>query len=145
MRRSILAALAAALVGRFSSFGITVAAALLIGVISSEVSLFQPDIASALGVAPTSLTGLPSVAPLLIIVAFTVISGRARLARGETLARLPLPGSGQVSLAPLAVGVVVGALLIAQAETWADAFIMTFGMAIIICSIVVVSGYAGQL
>src|SRR5439155_9630190 len=32
---SILAALAAALVGRFSSFGITVAAALLIGVISS--------------------------------------------------------------------------------------------------------------
>ncbi|HEY3001880.1 MAG TPA: branched-chain amino acid ABC transporter ATP-binding protein, partial [Kribbellaceae bacterium] len=45
---AVIPALAAALVGRFSSFGVTVAAALVIGIIQSEISLFQPDIADAL-------------------------------------------------------------------------------------------------
>ena len=44
---TVLSALAAALVGRFSSFGATVGAALVIGVLQSELSLFQPDIANA--------------------------------------------------------------------------------------------------
>jgi branched-subunit amino acid ABC-type transport system permease component len=57
-------ALAAALVGRFSSFGVTVAAALVIGIIQSEISLFQPDIADALGVSAASLTGLIQAVPL---------------------------------------------------------------------------------
>ena len=47
---AVLPALAAALVGRFSSFAITVAAALVIGILQSELSLFQPDIADALDV-----------------------------------------------------------------------------------------------
>ncbi len=42
---TVLSALAAALVGRFSSFGATVGAALVIGVLQSELTLFQPDIA----------------------------------------------------------------------------------------------------
>ena len=54
---AILPALAAALVGRFSSFALTVAAALVIGVIQSELSLFQPDLAHAFGVSTASLTG----------------------------------------------------------------------------------------
>ena len=44
----------------------------------------------------------------------------------------------------VAVGI-LGALLIATAETYADAFITTLGMGIIVASVVVVSGYAGQL
>lgn len=142
---SVLAALAAALVGRFSSFGITVGAALLIGAVQSLVALFQPDIASGFGVDVNSLAGLASVVPLVVILVYTVVSGRARLGRGDALHRLPLPGTGQVSLAPLAVGVVIAILLIARADTWADAFIITFGVGIILCSVIVVSGYAGQL
>src|SRR5262245_26090739 len=89
---AILPALAAALVGRFSSFAATVAAALAIGVLQSEISLFQPDIANAIGVSNASLTGLTEAVPLIIILVVTVFSGRFRPARGETSARLPLPG-----------------------------------------------------
>jgi ABC-type branched-subunit amino acid transport system ATPase component/ABC-type branched-subunit amino acid transport system permease subunit len=142
---ALLPALAAALVGRFSSFAITVAAALGIGILQSEVSLFQPDIASALDVSPASLTGLSQAVPLIIILVVAVVSGRLRPARGESVARLPLPGSGQITRWALVVGIAVGAVLVVTAESYADALITTFGMSIIVASVVVVSGYAGQL
>ena len=142
---AVLPALAAALVGRFSSFGITVGAALLIGVVQSEILLFQPDIAEWLGVSASSLTGLVQAVPLAIILGYMVVTGRSRLQRGETVARLPLPGSGRVSLLPLVVGVVLGAGLLAGVDTWTDALITTFALAIIVTSVIVVAGYAGQL
>ncbi len=118
---TVLPALAAALVGRFSSFGITVLAALGIGVIQSELSLFQPDIAKGLGMSAASLTGIAEAVPLAIILVYMIVTGRSRLQRGETLARLPLPGNGRVSLLPLVVGVVMAAGLLAGVDTWADA------------------------
>ncbi|HET9730056.1 MAG TPA: branched-chain amino acid ABC transporter permease, partial [Acidimicrobiia bacterium] len=142
---AVLPALAAALVGRFSSFGITVLAALGIGIVQSEISLFRPDIAKALGVSAASLTGLVAAVPLAIILVYMMATGRSRLQRGETMARLPLPGTGRVSLLPLIVGVVMAAALLAGVNTWADALITTFAAAIILCSVVVVAGYAGQL
>ena len=142
---AVIPALAAALVGRFSSFGVTVAAALLIGIIQSEISLFQPDIADALGVSAASLTGLVQAVPLAIILGYMIITGRSRLQRGETIARLPLPGSGSVSLLPLIVGGVVGVALLFGVDTWTGALISTFAIAIILASVVIVAGYAGQL
>ncbi len=142
---AVLPALAAALVGRFSSFAATVAAALAIGALQSELSLFQPDIAHGLGVSDASLTGLSHAVPLLIILLVTVLSGRVRPARGETAARLPLPGSGRVARVPLALAVVVGAVMIVSAPSYSDGLITTFGTGIVIASVVVVSGYAGQL
>ena len=142
---AVLPALAAALVGRFSSFGITVAAALLIGVVQSEILLFQPDIAQWLDVSAASLTGLVQAVPLAIILGYMVVTGRSRLQRGETVARLPLPGSGRVSLLPLVVGIGLGAGLLAGVDTWTDALITTFALAIIVTSVIVVAGYAGQL
>jgi sulfate-transporting ATPase len=142
---AVLPALAAALVGRFSSFPLTVAAALVIGALQSELSLFQPDIANAWHVSTASLTGLPQAVPLLIILVVAVASGRARPARGETNARLPLPGSGRVARLPLALAIVAGGALVFSAPSYASALITTFGIAIIIASVIVVSGYAGQL
>lgn len=142
---AILPALAAALVGRFSSFAITVAAALGIGILQSEVSLFQPDLANGMGVSVASLTGLSQAVPLIIILIVAVLSGRLRPARGESVARLPLPGSGRIMKVALLLSVVVGAVLVATADSYADALITTFGMGIIVASVVVVSGYAGQL
>ena len=142
---AVLPALAAALVGRFSSFGITVLAALGIGIVQSEIGLFRPDIADALGVSAASLTGLVAAVPLAIILVYMIATGRSRLQRGESMARLPLPGSGRVSLLPLLVGVVMAVALLVGVNTWADALITTFAVAIILCSVVVVAGYAGQL
>jgi sulfate-transporting ATPase len=142
---AVLPALAAALVGRFSSFAITVAVALGIGILQSEISLFQPDLANGLGVSAASLTGLSQAVPLIVILVVAVLSGRLRPARGESVARLPLPGSGDITRVALVVGVVVGAVLVASAASYADALITTFGMAIVVASVVVVSGYAGQL
>jgi sulfate-transporting ATPase len=142
---AVLPALAAALVGRFSSFGITVLAALAIGIVQSELGLFRPDIADALGVSAASLTGLVQAVPLAIILVYTIVTGRSRLQRGETLARLPLPGAGKVSLIPLGVGLVFATGLLVQVSSWADALITTFAMAIILLSVVVIAGYAGQL
>lgn len=142
---AVLPALAAALVGRFSSFAVTVIAALAIAVIQSELSLFQPDLAHAFSVSTASLTGLTEAVPLIIILAVTVFSGRARPTRGEMSARLPLPGSGRVSRVALAVAVAAGVVLIVAVPSYADALVVTFGIAIIIASVVVVSGYAGQL
>jgi ABC-type branched-subunit amino acid transport system ATPase component/branched-subunit amino acid ABC-type transport system permease component len=142
---AVLPALAAALVGRFSSFGITVLAALGIGIVQSELSLFQADIAKGFGMSTPSLTGLAQAVPLAIILVFLIATGRSRLQRGETLARLPLPGSGRVSLLPVVVGIVVSVALLVGVDSWADALITTFAIAIILCSVVVVAGFAGQL
>jgi ABC-type branched-subunit amino acid transport system ATPase component/ABC-type branched-subunit amino acid transport system permease subunit len=142
---TVLSALAAALVGRFSAFGATVAAALVIGVLQSELTLFQPDIAKAWHVSVQSMTGLPQAVPLLIILVVAVASGRARPARGETNARLPLPGSGRVAKVPLVLAIIVGVVLVFSAPSYSDALMTTFGVGIIIASVVVVSGYAGQL
>jgi ABC-type branched-subunit amino acid transport system ATPase component/ABC-type branched-subunit amino acid transport system permease subunit len=142
---AVLPALAAALVGRFSSFALTVIAAMGIAVIQSELSLFQPDLASAFSVSTASLTGLTEAVPLIIILVATVFSGRARPTRGETAARLPLPGSGRIARIPLGLALAAGVALIIGVPSYADALIVTFGIGIIIASVVVVSGYAGQL
>jgi ABC-type branched-subunit amino acid transport system ATPase component/ABC-type branched-subunit amino acid transport system permease subunit len=141
----ILPALAAALAGRFSSFAITIAAAFGIGILQAQLSLFQPDIADAFGVSVPSLTGLSQAVPLLVILVITVLAGRVRPARGEFAARLPLPGSGQVAAIPLVAAVGGGALMVVGLDSYTDALITTFGLAIVICSVVVLSGYAGQL
>ena len=111
----------------------------------SEILLFQPDIAEWLDVSASSLTGLVQAVPLAIILGYMVVTGRSRLQRGETVARLPLPGSGRVSLLPLVVGIGLGAGLLAGVDTWTDALITTFALAIIVASVIVVAGYAGQL
>src|SRR3546814_16740421 len=85
---TVIPALAAALVGRFSSFGLAVGAALVIGVLQSLLSLFQADIARAVSIDPLSLTGLPQAVPMAIIVAGTVVAGRSRMTRGASLVRL---------------------------------------------------------
>lgn len=141
----VLTALAAALVGRFSSFGLTVAGAFAVGILQSELALFQPDLAERLDVAPQSLTGLPQAVPMLVIVAVTVFGGRARLVRGEAIARLPLPGTGRMPVPAIVGGLAIAATVLAGVSDWADALVATFGMGILVLSVVVVTGYAGQL
>ena len=142
---TVLSALAAALVGRFSSFGLTVVGAFTVGILQSELSLFQPDLAKRFGLAPQSLTGLSQAVPMLVIVAVTVFGGRARLTRGDLVARLPLPGNGRVPVPAAAAGLAVAVAALAGKPEWADALVTTFGTGMLVLSVVVVTGYGGQL
>jgi ABC-type branched-subunit amino acid transport system ATPase component/ABC-type branched-subunit amino acid transport system permease subunit len=142
----VLPALAAALLGRFSSFAITVVGALLIGVVTAELSLFGPNIASDLHVSVGSLTGLPQVAPLLIILLVTVVSGSSRLQRGEANTKLPLPGSGQIRRVPFALAVAVALILAFTLNAnWSDAIVASCAGGVLVLSVVLLTGYAGQL
>lgn len=131
----LLSALAAALVGRFSSFPVTLAGGLVIGIVQSELTRFGSDI-----------TGLASSVPFLFIALALVARGRALPLRGTFLDRLPALGTGRVRPVPLAVAVVVGlALVSVSTPLWADAITNTLVLSLIILSIVVVTGYAGQV
>src|SRR5215469_9124837 len=131
----VLAALAAALVGGFLSFPITLAAGLLIGIITSELTRFS------------TTPGLADTVPFFVIVVMVVISGRALPIRGFLSDRLPKLGTGRLRPALIVPAAVVTFALITQisSATWADAVTTTFGVATILLSIVVVTGYAGQI
>jgi len=142
----VVPALAAALVGRFSSFGLAIVGALVIGVTESLLTFFQPDIARGLGVDTQAISGLPQVAPLVIIVVALIVRGSSRPARSEVLAKLPLPGDGRINVPLLASGVVGSVvLLFTLSASWVDALIITFAAGLLVLSIVVVTGYGGQL
>ncbi|MDH6622798.1 ABC-type branched-subunit amino acid transport system ATPase component/branched-subunit amino acid ABC-type transport system permease component [Streptomyces sp. LBL] len=131
----LLSALAAALVGSFSSFPITLAGGLVIGVVQSELTRFG-----------TGVTGLASSVPFLFIALVLVARGRALPLRGTFLDRLPALGTGRVRPVPLAVAVVVGLVLVSvSTPLWADAITTTLVLSLIILSITVVTGYAGQV
>lgn len=131
----LLSALAAALVGRFSSFPVTLAGGLVIGVVQSELTRFGSDV-----------TGLAASVPFLVIALMLVARGRALPLRGTFLERLPALGTGRVRRVPLALAVVTGLLLIGlSSPLWADAITNTLVLSLIILSIIVVAGYAGQV
>ncbi len=131
----LLSALAAALVGRFSSFPVTLAGGLVIGLVQSELTRFGSDV-----------TGLASSVPFLFIALVLVARGRALPLRGTFLDRLPALGTGRVRKAPLALAVAVALVLVSvSTPLWADAITTTLVLSLIILSIVVVTGYAGQV
>ena len=143
---AVIPALAAALVGRFSSFGITVGAALVIGIVQSEISLFQPDIAECArrerGVAHRARPGRAAGD-------HPRLHGRDRpVAPPAGRDRRPAAAAGHRAgcrCSRSSSGIAVGAGLLVGVDTWTDALITTFALAIIVASVVVVAGYAGQL
>lgn len=129
-----LASLAAALVGGFVSFPLTLLGGLAIGVIETQVARV------------TSVPGLPSAAPLLIIIVILVVTGRSLPLRDFFLQRQPTLGTGRIRPSFVAASIIlVAVLILALSGTWDDAFAVTFSTGIVILSVVVLTGYAGQL
>lgn len=129
----VVPALAAALVGRFESFPLTLLGAMIIGIGQSEVARY------------VSAPGWTEAAPLLVIVVVLVAQGRFLPSRAETLARTVTVGPGRIGWgAALAVvgGIVV---ILAVSLSWLQAFTVTLLFALVVLSVVVVTGYAGQL
>jgi ABC-type branched-subunit amino acid transport system ATPase component/ABC-type branched-subunit amino acid transport system permease subunit len=136
----IVAALAAALVGNFTKIGVTVGAALLIGVLQSEATYLQTQ-----SWMPSA--GLSDVVPLLVILVFLVLRGQELPARGaiiqRTLGRAPRPRG---YLVPGAFIVVLGLVsLLVTHGAMRGAVITTLVLAVIALSQVVVTGFTGQI
>jgi sulfate-transporting ATPase len=130
----LIAALATALVAGFRSFPVALVAGLLLGVAESEVSLHW------------SLTGVGPTVPFVVIAVVLLVRGQALPLRDFLFQRLPSVGSGRIRPGLVVVGVVALGLLIPSVPAdWQDAITVTFAGAIILLSIVVVTGYAGQM
>jgi ABC-type branched-subunit amino acid transport system ATPase component/branched-subunit amino acid ABC-type transport system permease component len=130
----VVPALAAAVVGRMASFPLTLAGGLAIGVIQAEVGRFVD--------APGWTEAVPFLAMVLVLVA----RGHDRTIRTQLAQRLPRLGSGRVRWYFVVGWLVVGVALIeSMPPEWNDAVTTTVGTGLIVLSLVVVTGYSGQL
>ncbi|MGZ6583112.1 MAG: ABC transporter permease subunit [Solirubrobacteraceae bacterium] len=134
MTNLVLAAMAAALVAGFRSFPIAFVAGIAMGIGQTELTNH------------VTITGVDTSLPFLVIIVWMVLRGKGLPMRDFFLQSLPAVGSGRIRPIPVAVAVVLCALLITQVSlSWQDAFVTTFAMAIVLLSVVVITGYAGQL
>lgn len=131
----VVPALAAALVGRFSSFGVTAAVAIAIGMGQSLLTRYWQQ------------AGVNDALPFVIVIVAMVIAGQLIPSRGSAeTRRLPLAPSslgspvGWIALAGLTV---VGLLTLSGSYQAAISTSMIF--TILALSVVVVTGFVGQI
>ncbi len=143
----VVPALAAALVGRLASFAVTAAAGLGIGMLQSLILGYavRPDTTWIPDWLPT--TGLQQAVTVAIIVAVLIWRGdalpdRAAIA-GRHLPRSPSPRHVAAWTVGLAVAATAGLLTFDAAHR--QALIVTMVAALLALSIVVVTGYSGQI
>jgi sulfate-transporting ATPase len=132
---TVVPALAVCLVGRFESFPLAFVGALVIGMGQGVLTKWQ-----------SSVPGISDVLPLAVILVTLLIRSQAIPKRGEVMHRLPSLGTGRANplfvVACFAVGI-IGSLYLPEA--WVIALGISVVAAIVMLSLVVVTGYAGQL
>jgi sulfate-transporting ATPase len=134
MTLMVIPALAAAVVGRMVSFPVTLAAGLLMGVLQSELTRY------------VSQPGWATAVPFFVIIVVLAARGTSLPTRGESSTKLPAVGSGRIRPCLLAPALAGGAAVIeAVPLSWVDGITETCVVAIVVLSVVVVTGYAGQL
>jgi branched-subunit amino acid ABC-type transport system permease component len=131
----IIPALAAALVGEMRSFPITVLAGLAIGVAQSEITRY------------VSTPGWSTAVPFVVIALVMVVRGRSLPVKGGSYQHPARLGDGRVRPLPVIVtlAAVVLSLELWFSPIWVSAFITTISAAILVLSLVVLTGYAGQI
>jgi ABC-type branched-subunit amino acid transport system ATPase component/ABC-type branched-subunit amino acid transport system permease subunit len=135
MSALLIPALAVALAAGFSSFLGVLLAGLALGIAQSELTRYA-----------SSVQGAQEALPFVVIIAILSLRGTAVPLRGHLLDRLPRLGTGTLrarALVPVAA-VGVGFTLLVSAE-WQQALGTSFIVAIMLLSVVVVTGYAGQV
>jgi ABC-type branched-subunit amino acid transport system ATPase component/ABC-type branched-subunit amino acid transport system permease subunit len=145
-----VSALAVALIGGFSSFPLTLLGGIVLGIAETEVLTYSSDISNFLddtfGI-ESGATGLQRALPFLVIVVVLVVRGKALPLRSHVLEKLPDVGTGVVTRWFLAS--VVGTMLLLNGfafdDTWSTALFTSMIVGVFILSLVVLTGYAGQL
>jgi sulfate-transporting ATPase len=140
-----VAGLGAALLGGFQSFPLTLFGGLIIGVGESMATLYGGDITRALG--QSQITGLNRLPAFLVIIVVVVIRGRGLPLRSHVASRLPRLGTGRISPVAVLVGVALALVLLfgLMNDTWAQATYLSASAALMLLSIVVLTGYTGQI
>jgi ABC-type branched-subunit amino acid transport system ATPase component/ABC-type branched-subunit amino acid transport system permease subunit len=137
----IVPALAAAVLGRFSALAPAVAGGLFIGMLQAEAVYLQGEIDWF----PSS--GVAEVIPLAMVLLVLVVRGRPLPTRGtlleQSLGRAPRPHSLWKPLIVLVPIAVVAVYLFN--DTYRIALMVTFIFGIISLSLVVITGYLGQV
>jgi ABC-type branched-subunit amino acid transport system ATPase component/ABC-type branched-subunit amino acid transport system permease subunit len=136
----IVPALAAAVVGRLYSLTPAVIAGLLLGALES-VCVYLSSRYSAFP------SGAGEVLPLVMVLAVLLLRGRPLPTRGQliqpTLGKAPRP---RHILLPVVVGVPIAVLvLVLLQQSFRDAYILSLILAVLGLSLVVVTGYVGQI
>jgi sulfate-transporting ATPase len=131
----VIAALAAALIGGFSSFPLTLVGGLIVGISQSEMSHYWNQ------------QGVSDALPLVVIVAILMLRGKILPVRGMSADRLPLLGSGipRPSISAPLGALTVGLVVFVFPMSWNTAIGNTIIIAIMVLSVVVLTGYAGQV
>lgn len=131
----LVPSLAAAVTGGMTSFTITCAAGVVIGVVESELTLY------------VTTPGWGPTVPFLVLLVVMVVRGRAIPVRGEHTERLPRVSSGRIRPIPIAIGIAAAIFFIwgPLGVNFTDATAVTAAVALILLSYVVVTGYAGQI
>jgi ABC-type branched-subunit amino acid transport system ATPase component/ABC-type branched-subunit amino acid transport system permease subunit len=137
----IVPALAAAILGRFQRLMPAVVGGLAIGMIQSEMTFLRGQHTWL----PAS--GLPELVPLVLILLVLVVRARPLPTRGaliqQTLGRAPRP---QRVAAPAVAATAVAAIaLVVLERSWRAALITSLIFGVIALSLVVVTGFAGQV
>jgi ABC-type branched-subunit amino acid transport system ATPase component/ABC-type branched-subunit amino acid transport system permease subunit len=131
----IVPALAAALVGRLDSFLWSFAGAMGIGIGQSLIARY------------VSQSGASDAFPFLVIIGVLVLTGRGLPARHYLSQRLTRIGTGRIAVIPalLAAVLVIAGLTTFLSVNVAIAITASVAVAVVLMSIVVLTGYAGQL
>ncbi len=138
----VVPGMAAALVGAFRSFWLTLGGGLLIGVLESEVAYLQTKVSD-----PAALQGWGRAVPFVVIIVVLMVRGRALPLRSEAAERPPEVGTGRIRPAialPLAAAA-IAIIGVGLPTDGVEAATTTATTAIVVLSLVVVTGYAGQL
>lgn len=131
----VVPALAAALFGRMTGFVLTTVGALAIGVLQSEAIRF------------VDIPGIAEAVPFLFIVLVVIVRRTSVGTRSQARLRLPVVGTGRVPIGLVAVAVVAYAALtlFVFPTDLVVALTNTTVMGIVLLSIVLLLGYAGQM
>ena len=136
----VISGLAAAMIGRFSSYGLTIVGGIAIGVGQSLLIEYQTNIFGS------SLSGgWPDALPFLVIIVALMVGGTPFPKRGEITARLPRVGRTRIRpLAGVLISVAAAAAVFVTSDSLASTIATMAGLAIVGLSLVVVTGLAGQ-
>lgn len=138
----IIPALAAAILSRFQSTTVAVAGGLVIGMLQSEIAYIRAQHSWL----PSS--GLPDLVPLVLILVVLVVRARPPSSRGITLQQAlgPAPRPGRNSIRPAVFATAGSAgLMVLMSGAWRAAMVTSLIFGVIALSLVVVTGYAGQV
>jgi len=137
----IVPAVAAALVASFSSFPIAVVTGLAIGMVQSELLNLQTDVDWLPDI------GLQQGVPFVVILAVLGLRGERLAGRSLTLSQDLPAAPDPVRLVPVVVAVAAAGVvgLLTLGSEWRQGIILSAIVAIIALSVVVVTGYIGQI